>query len=293
MPRIPAAAAAAEFAAHAAAADFWVAERAARRLAVLTLSADGAAWGGPLAQRMGADFYVHEQAFFSAAGSPVPYTFKKIAAQTATIFRRYAGLIYIMPTGVVVRSIAPLIESKLRDPAVVVLDVCARHAISLLSGHEGGANALAIRVANLTGAEPVITTTTDARKDIIAGIGCRKGVSADTIRQALTDALGMVDCSIGRVRYLATAGVKAQEAGLLQAAATLGVPLRIIPDEAIRQCVYKIGDSEFVRQKVGLPGVCEPAALLASRSGTFILNKTPFRGVTIALVRENRASSLS
>ena len=51
----------------------------------------------------------------------------------------------------------------------------ARFAVSLLGGHEAGANALALEIANLTGAEPVISTTTEAAKDIIVGVGCRQG----------------------------------------------------------------------------------------------------------------------
>ncbi|GAB7079075.1 cobalamin biosynthesis protein [Megalodesulfovibrio paquesii] len=64
-------------------------------------------------------------------------------------------------TGIVVRAIAPLLASKHSDPAVVVLDQDGRFAVSLLSGHLGGANALARRVAALTGGQAVITTASD------------------------------------------------------------------------------------------------------------------------------------
>ena len=66
-----------------------------------------------------------------------------------------------MATGIVVRTIAPKLESKDKDPAVVVIDDAGSFAISLLSGHLGGANALAKRCAELTGGIPVITTATD------------------------------------------------------------------------------------------------------------------------------------
>jgi cobalt-precorrin 5A hydrolase len=69
-----------------------------------------------------------------------------------------------MSTGIVVRIIAPLIRSKLEDPAVVVVDDRGNHAISLLSGHLGGANALAAEVAELIRAKPVITTATDVNQ---------------------------------------------------------------------------------------------------------------------------------
>ena len=53
--------------------------------------------------------------------------------------------------------------------------------MSLLSGHEGGANDLALQIANLVGAEPVITTTTEALKSVIVGVGCRRGTEAERI----------------------------------------------------------------------------------------------------------------
>lgn len=67
-----------------------------------------------------------------------------------------------MATGIVVRMVAPLLEGKDKDPAVVVMDDAGHFAVSLLSGHLGGANELAERCAGLAGATPVITTATDA-----------------------------------------------------------------------------------------------------------------------------------
>ncbi|RCX17575.1 cobalt-precorrin 5A acetaldehyde-lyase [Anaerobacterium chartisolvens] len=82
-------------------------------------------------------------------------------AFTGYLFRHYDGLVFIMACGIVVRSIAPYIIDKARDPAVVVMDEKCRYAISLLSGHVGGANMLARRLSEETGAVPVITTATD------------------------------------------------------------------------------------------------------------------------------------
>jgi cobalt-precorrin 5A hydrolase len=88
--------------------------------------------------------------------------FPRLSDAVARRFHDYSGHIFIMSTGIVIRMIAPLIRSKTTDPAVVAVDEAGRHAISLLSGHIGGANALARRVAGLIGAAPVITTATDA-----------------------------------------------------------------------------------------------------------------------------------
>lgn len=87
-------------------------------------------------------------------------------------FHRYAGHVFMMSTGIVVRLIAALIKHKTVDPAVVVVDDGGQHAISLLSGHLGGANDLTHQIADIIGAQPVITTATDVNQlpaiDILA-----------------------------------------------------------------------------------------------------------------------------
>jgi len=96
------------------------------------------------------------------APAPIGHlSFQTLSETLNQKFKRYSGHIFIMSTGIVVRVIAPLIKNKIEDPAVVVVDDQANHAISLLSGHLGGANALTQKVANIIGADPVITTATD------------------------------------------------------------------------------------------------------------------------------------
>lgn len=85
----------------------------------------------------------------------------KISDTIAANWRHYDGFICIMATGIVVRTIAPLLRDKLFDPCVIVLDEKGRHVISLLSGHLGGGNDLAEKVAGLTGGTAVITTASD------------------------------------------------------------------------------------------------------------------------------------
>lgn len=82
---------------------------------------------------------------------------------TGRMFDQVDGLLYIGAAGIAVRAIAPFVKDKLTDPAVVVIDEQGRHAISLLSGHVGGANHLARMAADLLGAEPVITTASDVQ----------------------------------------------------------------------------------------------------------------------------------
>lgn len=72
-------------------------------------------------------------------------------------------IVFIGATGIAVRSIAPYLQGKAYDPAVLVVDENAKFVISLVSGHLGGANALAQRLADGLGAQAVITTATDSR----------------------------------------------------------------------------------------------------------------------------------
>jgi cobalt-precorrin 5A hydrolase / precorrin-3B C17-methyltransferase len=72
------------------------------------------------------------------------------------------GIVLFLATAAAVRLIAPLLESKHRDPGVVTVDDAGNFAIALCGGHEGGANALAARVAETLGGTPVITTASDS-----------------------------------------------------------------------------------------------------------------------------------
>ena len=72
------------------------------------------------------------------------------------------GLVCFLAVGATVRLIAPLLDSKWTDPAVVCVDESARYAVAVVGGHAAGANALAARVARVFGAAAVITTATDA-----------------------------------------------------------------------------------------------------------------------------------
>ncbi len=79
-------------------------------------------------------------------------------------FNEHNELVCIMASGIVVRELAPLLKNKHSDPAVVVLDAEGRFAISLLCGHEGGANTLARKIAAITDGQAVITTASDVQK---------------------------------------------------------------------------------------------------------------------------------
>ncbi len=89
------------------------------------------------------------------------YVNEKLSILTERLFKEYKSIVFIMATGIVVRTIAPFIQSKLSDPAILVSDEKGKNIISLLSGHIGGANELTLCISELIGANPVITTATD------------------------------------------------------------------------------------------------------------------------------------
>jgi cobalt-precorrin 5A hydrolase len=253
-------------------------------IALVTLSEAGASLAVVLYERVaGSALYVH------AAVVKAPATavrFQRSADLLADLFPVVRGIVFIGPCGVAVRAIAPCLKDKYSDPAVVVVDVAARYAVSLLSGHEGGANDLALMVANILGAEPVVTTTTEAEKRIIVGVGCRRGCPAEAIAAAVQEGLVRAGIDMAQVRCLASADIKADEAGLAAAARQLKLPLRLIASEAIRQCTRPLTQHPLVQEKVDLPGVAEPAALLAGRRTRLILPRIIHNQVTVAIARE-------
>jgi len=84
-----------------------------------------------------------------------------LAEWTKVHFGTCDGIVYVGAMGIAVRAISPFAKDKTTDPAVVVIDEKALHVIPVLSGHLGGANDLARRIAEITGSDCVITTATD------------------------------------------------------------------------------------------------------------------------------------
>ncbi|MEU8212907.1 precorrin-3B C(17)-methyltransferase [Micromonospora sp. NPDC049044] len=305
-----------------------------------------------------------------------------------TAWAQCDAVVAFLATGVVVRVLAPLLADKRSDPAVVVVDEAARHAVALLGGHTGG-NDLAEQVGALLDARPVITTATDtvglpgldtlgwpvrgavaavsraildgepvqviadaqwplpalppnvqprpvvavpaadtgaesaaasaAESDsgaeqgsgyrlfvtdrvvpldgrtavlrppsLVAGVGASRGVPAAEVAELLHRVLAEAGLDPASLRCLATADIKADEAGIRSTADALGVPLVTWP--ATRLAAVDVPHpSEVVRAAVGTPSVAEAAALLGpdGRPGdaTLLVGKTATAMATVAVAR--------
>ena len=99
---------------------------------------------------------------------------KDIKSFTADIFSESKAVIFISAIGIAVRAVAPLIVSKNKDAAVIVLDDTGKYVIPVLSGHIGGANEMALKIAEYINAEPVITTATDRNNKFAVDVWAEK-----------------------------------------------------------------------------------------------------------------------
>lgn len=354
-------------------------------LAVFAITKNGIALAKRLSQKIDADLFV----------SP-----KNFRGSVRHVFTKYDGLIFIMATGIVVRTIAPFLKNKAEDPAVVVMDEKGKYVISLVSGHLGGANALTRKIAKATGAKPVITTATDVNrlpciediangfdlviedvkkikavnsaivnrmpvafvdddakrlkalrgfvsprvqgckfyksvsqalknkidtlvvitnrwqgtispsplprgegvrgmvilrpKNLVVGIGCDRGIKLKEVESAYFSVLKKWEVSPLSVRNIASIDVKKNETGLLKFAKKYNIKIDFYSKDELADMPLPSGFSEFVMGKVGVGGVCEPAALKSAGTnlslcdlnrGKIWIKKQKIGRVTIAVAK--------
>ena len=349
-------------------------------ISVFALTKNGAELGERLCRRIdGAYLYlpVRFKGSFNAA------FLNDFRSQVGQAFGKSDGLIFIMASGIVVRSIAPFLKNKAEDPAVVVMDEKGRYVISLLSGHLGGANKLAKDIAKIIGAKPVITTATDVNnlpciediterfnlaiddfkkikivnsaivngrpvvfvdedvkrreaikgfvgswvqgfkfyksavqtrrikpevfvivsnhfsfslqpsafslllrpKNLVVGIGCDRGVKLKEVEGAYFSVLKKWDVSPLSVRNIASIDVKKNEIGLLKFAKKYNLKIDFYSKDKLVDMPLPSGFSKFVMGKVGVGGVCEPAALRSAGTKRIWIKKQKTGRVTIAVAK--------
>ena len=286
---------------------------------------------------------------------------KSAQAWARESFREAGALVFCCAAGIAVRAIAPSVEDKREDPAVVVVDELGKFAVPVLSGHLGGANKLSLAIAEDIGALPVVTTATDlngvfavdvfaksnhlrienmqlakevsaallAGKKVgfcsdlpcerplpagltrecaplgicitsdrdkapydktlrllperfAAGLGCRRGKSAEELEAFFLRRLA--DCGVGpdELRCVASIDLKKDEAGLLALCRKYALPFVTYPAEQLAAVPGDFSVSEFVKKATGVDSVCERAAVLAS-GGRLIRRKTAADSMTFAL----------
>ena len=322
--------------------------------AVIAFTRRGAALGDMIAERLGGDLHVparFAQDFGAAA-------YDSLEAWTAEAWQSRDALLFIGACGIAVRAIAPHVRDKFTDPAVVVMDEGGRFVIPLLSGHVGGANALAAALAEVTGGQAVISTATDVNgrfavdvwarerglaitdrqlakavsaailedeavgfasdfdhgcppglrpgraelgvwvtcrsgggpfprtlrlvpRQLVLGIGCRRGIAKEAVAAAVDAALEMAGLDPQAAAAVATIELKAEEPGLLAFCRERGLPLRAYSAAALSAVPGDFTASPFVRSVTGVDNVCERAAL--AEGGTLLLPKTAGNGVTVAI----------
>lgn len=134
--------------------------------------------------RQGAELSKHIKAFWTHAElytkwsggffDEISYVREPIGIWAGEQMKKKAAILFIGACGIAVRAIAPYVQDKLFDSPVLVMDEKGRYIVPILSGHMGGANALAGQLAAELGAEPVITTATDINERFAVDLFVKK-----------------------------------------------------------------------------------------------------------------------
>lgn len=213
---------------------------------------------------------------------------------TETVQRHFTDgnqCIFICAIGIVIRTLAPVLTDKHTDPAVIAIDEKGKYVIPLLSGHEGGANVLANKIANHLQAKLVITSAKDYTQPVYTlGMGCDKGCPLDVLAELYNEAKQLIDDSI-ILDSIASIDLKKNENGLLSLASTLDLPFKCYNAELLRTVEQQLSvKSDIVYNEVGCYGVAEAAALIAASEQTkkpseLLLTKIKNKRATLAIAR--------
>lgn len=129
--------------------------------AIISVTENGAERSALLSEKMKGKGFECKRFCYGKYISDSGQGYESLSELVKRIFNEYDVLIFICACGIAVRTISPLIKSKVCDPAVIVMDESIKYVIPILSGHLGGANRISQIISNEMGAEAVITTATD------------------------------------------------------------------------------------------------------------------------------------
>ncbi|RBW43905.1 cobalamin biosynthesis protein CbiG [Psychromonas sp. B3M02] len=201
-------------------------------------------------------------------------------------------LIFICATGIVMRTLAPVIKDKYNDPAVLVLDEQGQFVIPLLSGHEGGANELARQVSELLENQLVLTTANSYLKPkYVVGMGCERHCPEQVLQGLLAECLVKVGLTIDDISAITSIDIKSDEVGLIGLAETLQKPYLTFDAKTLSTMEGRLSTkSDYILKTVGVYGVAESAALyqaqqLTNNGSELLLNKHKNKQATCAIAR--------
>ena len=160
------------------------------------------------------------------------------------------------------------------------------HAIKLLKDFDGGIIVSRDSMTAVSFPKPVVVLKP---KTVTVGVGARKDVGEEEVVRAVKLALKQVNVPLNAVEKMATVEVKRRSLGIINAAGKLGLKLQFFSLESLRKFSHEdlSPDSEIVKKKIGVGGVCERAALLAvGGKAILILKKMKMNGVTVAVAEE-------
>ena len=226
------------------------------------------------------------------ADSDIWFKPQPFAEKVQQAFCKGDRLILICATGIAVRTLSPVLESKHKDPAVLVLDEAGEFVIPLLSGHQGGANDWAREIAETLGAKAVLTTARLYLAPVYCvGIGCERGCPEKDIKQLLEHCLNQADLTIEKISSINSIEIKSDESSLVTLCRQLNLPFKTWSVCELRVVEGLLSQrSEYVFNQVGVYGVAESAALFSARDQThgtpeLVLNKQKSARATCAIAR--------
>jgi len=218
---------------------------------------------------------------------PQPFT-----ESVQTAFAHGERLIMICATGIAVRTLAPVLVDKYRDPAVLVLDEQGEFVIPLLSGHEGGANEWGRQVSELLSAQLVMTTAKPYLQPVYTvGMGCERHCDTAHLQSLLQQCLTQQGLSMADIVSINSIDIKADEVGLIELAQSQQKLFQTFSAEQLSKVQDLLQTpSEYVYNTVGVYGVAESAALWAAQQATqakaeLVLAKQKTTKATCAIAR--------
>ena len=220
------------------------------------------------------------------------YKPKPFAEKVQQAFVRGERLIFICATGIVVRTLAPVLQDKHNDPAILILDEAGKFVIPLLSGHEGGANDWANQISELINAQLVMTTANPYLKPVYTvGMGCERDCPLEYLSELLQQCLTKAGISIEQVYSISSIDIKADETHLIGLAEQLNKPFITWNKSDLSTVESQLSThSEYIFKTVGVYGVAESAALYSAQSETgqqaeLVLKKHKNAKATCAIAR--------